>query len=85
MGQLYRWLGLTTGVIVNGINDAERQAAYGADITYGQNNELGFDYLRDNMKYDLSRYASAAPTRSSTRWTQSSSTNRGRPHHQWLG
>ncbi len=56
MGQLYRWLGLTTGVIVNGINDTERQAAYGADITYGQNNEFGFDYLRDNMKYDLSRY-----------------------------
>ncbi|MCA9537379.1 MAG: preprotein translocase subunit SecA [Myxococcales bacterium] len=56
MGQLYRWLGLTTGVIVNGLNDAERQQAYGSDITYGQNNEFGFDYLRDNMKFDLSRY-----------------------------
>ena len=56
MGQLYRWLGLSTGVIVNGINDTERQAAYGSDITYGQNNEFGFDYLRDNMKFDLARY-----------------------------
>ena len=56
MGQLYRWMGLTTGVIVNGIDDGERQRAYNADITYGQNNEFGFDYLRDNMKFDLSRY-----------------------------
>jgi len=56
MGQLYRWLGLSTGVIVNGIEDGQRQAAYNADITYGQNNEFGFDYLRDNMKYDLARY-----------------------------
>ena len=56
MGQLYRWLGLSTGVIVNGLNDTERQTAYGSDITYGQNNEFGFDYLRDNMKFDLSRY-----------------------------
>ncbi len=57
MGQLYRWLGLSTGVVVNGITETERQAAYKSDITYGQNNEFGFDYLRDNMKYDLSRYA----------------------------
>ena len=56
MGQLYRWLGLTTGVIVNGLSDQERQVAYNSDITYGQNNEFGFDYLRDNMKFDLSRY-----------------------------
>lgn len=56
MGQLYRWLGLTTGVIVNGIDDQERKAAYQADITYGQNNEFGFDYLRDNMKYRLEDY-----------------------------
>ena len=56
MGQVYRWMGLSTGVIVNGINDQERQEAYGADITYGQNNEFGFDYLRDNMKYDLADY-----------------------------
>ncbi len=56
MGQLYRWLGLSTGVIVNGIDDAQRQAAYNSDITYGQNNEFGFDYLRDNMKFDLARY-----------------------------
>ena len=56
MGQVYRWLGLSTGVIVNDLSDSERQAAYGSDITYGQNNEFGFDYLRDNMKYDLADY-----------------------------
>jgi preprotein translocase subunit SecA len=53
MGQIYGFLGLTTGVIVHGLDDAERKAAYGCDITYGTNNELGFDYLRDNMKYRL--------------------------------
>jgi preprotein translocase subunit SecA len=53
MGPLYRALGLTVGVIVHDLDDAERRAAYGADITYGTNNEFGFDYLRDNMKYDL--------------------------------
>ncbi|WP_338721134.1 preprotein translocase subunit SecA [Devosia sp. XK-2] len=51
MGQIYNFLGLSYGVIVHGLNDAERKAAYAADITYGTNNELGFDYLRDNMKY----------------------------------
>ena len=53
MGPLYRALGLTVGVIVHDLDDAERKAAYGADVTYGTNNEFGFDYLRDNMKYDL--------------------------------
>src|SRR5689334_20444470 len=53
MGQIYSFLGLTTGVIVHGLDDAERKAAYGCDITYGTNNEYGFDYLRDNMKYRL--------------------------------
>ena len=53
MGQLYRWLGQSTGVIVNGISDQVRKAAYASDITYGQNNEFGFDYLRDNMKFKL--------------------------------
>ncbi|MFN3656091.1 MAG: preprotein translocase subunit SecA [Pseudolabrys sp.] len=53
MGQIYNFLGLTTGVIVHGLDDAERKAAYDCDITYGTNNELGFDYLRDNMKYRL--------------------------------
>ncbi len=53
MGKLYGFLGLTTGVIVNGLNDDQRQMAYGCDITYGTNNEFGFDYLRDNMKYRL--------------------------------
>ncbi len=52
MGQVYGFLGLTTGVIVPNIADHERRAAYAADITYGTNNEFGFDYLRDNMKYD---------------------------------
>ncbi|USI72654.1 preprotein translocase subunit SecA [Sphingomonas morindae] len=52
MGQVYRFLGLTTGVIVPNISDPERRAAYHADITYGTNNEFGFDYLRDNMKYE---------------------------------
>jgi preprotein translocase subunit SecA len=56
MGQVYRWLGLSTGVIINDLDDHERQVAYGSDITYGQNNEFGFDYLRDNMKYELSDY-----------------------------
>ena len=51
MGKLYSFLGLSTGVIVHGLDDAERKAAYNADITYGTNNEFGFDYLRDNMKF----------------------------------
>ena len=51
MGQIYNFLGLSWGIIVHGMTDPERKAAYGADITYGTNNELGFDYLRDNMKY----------------------------------
>ena len=53
MGQIYSFLGLTTGVIVHGLDDAERKQAYACDITYGTNNEYGFDYLRDNMKYRL--------------------------------
>jgi len=52
MSRLYGFLGLTTGVIVHGLSDEERAAAYGCDITYATNNELGFDYLRDNMKYE---------------------------------
>jgi preprotein translocase subunit SecA len=53
MGRLYGFLGLSTGVIVHGLDDNQRRAAYAADITYGTNNEFGFDYLRDNMKYRL--------------------------------
>src|SRR3978361_250158 len=53
MGQIYRFLGLTVGVIVHGLDDAERKEAYSRDITYGTNNEYGFDYLRDNMKYEF--------------------------------
>ena len=53
MGQLYNFLGLTTGIIVHGLDDEQRRTAYAADITYGTNNEFGFDYLRDNMKYRL--------------------------------
>src|ERR1700726_2540036 len=53
MGQIYNFLGLTVGVIVHGLDDAQRKEAYARDITYGTNNEYGFDYLRDNMKYRL--------------------------------
>ncbi len=53
MGQVYRFLGLDVGCIVHGLDDNERRKAYGADVTYGTNNEFGFDYLRDNMKYSL--------------------------------
>ena len=52
MGQIYEFLGLTTGVIVHGLNDDERRESYNADVTYGTNNEFGFDYLRDNMKHE---------------------------------
>ncbi|MBF0420137.1 MAG: preprotein translocase subunit SecA [Magnetococcales bacterium] len=53
MGQIYRFLGMTVGVIVHGLDDEARRQAYGADITYGTNNEFGFDFLRDNMKFTL--------------------------------
>ncbi|MFN3449710.1 MAG: preprotein translocase subunit SecA [Roseococcus sp.] len=53
MGEVYGFLGLSTGVIVHGLTDEQRRAAYACDITYGTNNEFGFDYLRDNMKYRL--------------------------------
>jgi preprotein translocase subunit SecA len=53
MGQIYRFLGLTVGCIVHGLEDDERRAQYAADVTYGTNNEFGFDYLRDNMKFRL--------------------------------
>lgn len=52
MGEIYRFLGLTVGTIVHGLDDAERKANYDADVTYGTNNEFGFDYLRDNMKFE---------------------------------
>ncbi|HEX7946739.1 MAG TPA: preprotein translocase subunit SecA [Phenylobacterium sp.] len=54
MGQVYRFLGMTVGVIVHGLSQGQRQEAYGSDITYGTNNEFGFDYLRDNLVYDAS-------------------------------
>src|SRR6202140_1494122 len=54
MGRIYKFLGMTVGVIVHDLDDVERQAAYNCDITYGTNNELGFDYLRDNMKFRIS-------------------------------
>jgi preprotein translocase subunit SecA len=53
MGPIYKFLGLSVGVILNALDDEERKEAYGSDVTYGTNNEFGFDYLRDNMKYDL--------------------------------
>ena len=55
MGRVYRFLGMSVGVIVHGLDDNERKEAYSCDITYGTNNEYGFDYLRDNMKYELSQ------------------------------
>ena len=55
MGQIYQFLGMTVGVIVHGLDDDQRREAYAADVTYGTNNEFGFDYLRDNMKYDMSQ------------------------------
>src|SRR3569623_3575705 len=51
MGQIYKFLGLTVGIIVHGLDDTQRKQSYAADVTYGTNNEYGFDYLRDNMKY----------------------------------
>ena len=56
MGQIYRFLGLTTGSIISDMRDADRKAAYASDITYGTNNEFGFDYLRDNMKFRYTDY-----------------------------
>ena len=56
MGELYKWLGLTVGCIVHDMDDEDRKEAYKADITYGTNNEFAFDYLRDNMKFDLDEY-----------------------------
>lgn len=56
MGQLYKWLGLSVGCIINDMDDEDRKIAYQCDITYGTNNEYGFDYLRDNMKFSLADY-----------------------------
>src|SRR5215204_4262337 len=53
MGRVYRFLGMSVGVIQHELNDQQRQVAYGSDVTYGTNNEFGFDYLRDNMKFDF--------------------------------
>jgi preprotein translocase subunit SecA len=55
MGQIYKFLGMTVGVIIHGLDDDQRRQAYAADVTYGTNNEFGFDYLRDNMKYDMAQ------------------------------
>jgi len=57
MGPIYSFLGLTVGIIVHGLDDSERQVSYNSDVTYGTNNEFGFDYLRDNMKFDLADYS----------------------------
>ncbi|HEX4923542.1 MAG TPA: preprotein translocase subunit SecA, partial [Bdellovibrionales bacterium] len=56
MGRLYKWLGLSVGIIVHDLNDRQRKQSYNSDITYGTNNEFGFDYLRDNMKFRLEDY-----------------------------
>jgi len=60
MGQVYKFLGMTVGCIVHDLSDEDRAAAYGSDITYGTNNEFGFDYLRDNMKYELAHMVQRA-------------------------
>ena len=78
MGKLYRWLGLSVGLIVPGLDGAARRKAYNADITYGTNNEFGFDYLRDNM-VTYKANSGATPTPSWTRWTPSSSTRPAPP------
>ncbi len=61
MGQVYRFLGMSVGCIVHGLTDEERKDAYNADITYGTNNEFGFDYLRDNMKYSIATMSQRGP------------------------
>ena len=61
MGHIYKFLGLSVGCILHGLDDKERKAAYGADITYGTNNEFGFDYLRDNMKFDSDALVQKTP------------------------
>ncbi len=61
MGRVYGFLGLSTGVIVHGLDDEQRKKAYDCDVTYGTNNELGFDYLRDNMKYRMEDMGPARP------------------------
>ena len=72
MGKVYRYMGLTVGLVVPGMTGPERRQAYAADITYCTNNELGFDYLRDNMALYKTRWSSGAKTSpSSTRWTPS--------------
>ena len=57
MGEIYKFLGLSVGIIVHGLDDVQRKASYAADVTYGTNNEFGFDYLRDNMKYSRAQMA----------------------------
>ncbi len=69
MGKLYRFLGLSVGVIVHDLDDEERREAYAADVTYGTNNEFGFDYLRDNMKFDLKDCSTTASIASSESWS----------------
>ena len=72
MGKVYRFLGLTVGLVIHGVKGEEKKAAYRADITYGTNNEFGFDYLRDNMPSIPRNWCSAATISPSwTRWTPS--------------
>jgi preprotein translocase subunit SecA len=71
-GPLYNFLGLSVGVVYPGMPHADKRAAYAADITYGTNNEFGFDYLRDNMALSKAdRYQRGLITPSSTKWTRS--------------
>lgn len=61
MGTIYRFLGMTVGTVIGDMDESSKKQAYGSDITYGTNNEFGFDYLRDNMKYDLNQYVQRDP------------------------
>ena len=73
MGEIYKFLGLTVGCIVHELDDDQRRQQYACDVTYGTNNEFGFDYLRDNMKMRVSDMVQRGHyySRSSTRWTRS--------------
>ena len=72
MGKLYRFLGMSVGIIVHDLDSEQRKAAYACDITYGTNNEMGFDYLRDNMVlYERTWCSGTTPSPSWTRWTPS--------------
>ena len=83
MGKIFRFLGMTVGVIQHDLNDAERQVAYACDITYGTNNEFGFDYLRDNMKFELAHYVARTQLRDRGRGGQHPHRRGANPAHHF--